>query len=76
MVRGKQGRGDWGGEGWGGGHNIHCGVLKGCGKQNEMNKDLNEPVKCEMKFEHEPKQKQVKRYSRRKESVLVWFNLK
>ena len=20
-------------------HNIHCGVLKGCGKQNEMNKD-------------------------------------
>ena len=79
MVRGKQGRGDWGGEGrdW-----VSQYTLRGVErvwktKRDEQGLKRRRPVKCEMKFvkgaEHEPKQKQVKHWEKGKR-FSSWFN--
>ena len=53
MVRGKQGRGDWGGEGRGWGRSQY--TLWGVERVRETKRDeqglkRRRPVKCEMKF--------------------------
>ena len=54
MVRGKQGRGDWGGEGrgWGGSQYTLRGVERVWKtKRDEQGLKRRRPVKCEMKIE-------------------------